>query len=219
VPRSGFRVSRVVVLAVLLPSLLPVASLVAQDSAEVRLEIKLDSVRGGTRNPIVFTRNLLEDTPWLATLRQGLPVRLQYRLEIWRARSGWLDVLERQLEWTILVRHEPVLDQFSVLSVIPGRPVQRRLLGTSGALQDMLSVGSNFTVGPRTEGHYYYAAYLDVTTLSDSDLDAFERALRGELDARGGASLGDRVRRLILRLGGLPATHVKAQSEAFDVKR
>ena len=65
------------------------------------------------------TRNLLEDTPWLRTPAQGLPVRLQYRLEIWRSREAWLDDVVRQLEWTIVVRHEPLLDQFTVTRLGP----------------------------------------------------------------------------------------------------
>jgi len=193
--------------------------LAAQDSTAVRLEVQLDSLRAGTRDPIVFTRNLLEDTPWLAALRQGLPVRLQYRLEIWRARDGWLDALERQLEWTLVVRHEPVLDQFSVVILYPGRAAQRRVAATAGGLAGILGLGYRFTVAPRDQGHYYYGAALQVTTLSDSDLDAFDRAIRGELDRRGGESLGDRARRLILRLAGLPTLSLTARTEEFEVGR
>jgi hypothetical protein len=99
------------------------ATLPAQDSAAVSLEVTL---AGSTRDPVVRTRNLLEETPWLAALRQGLPVRLQYRLETWRSREAWLDEVERQVEWTIVVRHEPLLDQFLVTRLGPGTAIVPR---------------------------------------------------------------------------------------------
>jgi hypothetical protein len=191
----------------------------AQDTSAVRLEIRLGGVTG-TRDPLVRTRNLLEETPWLATLRQGLPVRLQYRLEVWRSREGWFDVLERQLDWTVVVRHEPVLDQFSVVSLYPNNSVQRRTAATPGALAGMLGIGYQFTVAPRTEGRYYYTASLEVATLSDSDLDAFDQVLRGELSPRsGGGSLGQRARRLVLRLAGIPTMGLTTRSENFEISR
>jgi hypothetical protein len=192
------------------------APLAAQDSTTVRLEVTL---AGANRDPLVATRNLLEDTPWLSALRQGLPVRLQYHLEIWRSRAAWLDDVQRQIEWTVVIRHEPLLDQFSVVRLLPNG-VRRNIYATPGALAAALGVPVRFTVAPREPGTYYYAASLAVATLSDSDLDQFERILRGELDpANGeGGSLVQRARRLVLRLAGLPTLGVSARSEVFEVR-
>jgi hypothetical protein len=190
----------------------------AQDTAAVRLDV---SLAGATHDPVVRTRNLLEETPWLTTLRQGLPVRLQYRLEVWRSREAWLDEVDRQLEWTIVVRHEPLLDQFTVTRLGPGslKPQQRRV-ATPGALAALLGLGYQFQIAPREPGRYYYSASLAVATLSDSDLDQFERILKGELDPRDteGGSLAERARRLILRLAGLPTLNLSASSESFEVR-
>lgn len=185
----------------------------------MRLEV---SLAPDTRDPTVFTRNLLEDTPWLSALRQGLPVRLQYRLETWRSREAWLDDVVRQLEWTIVVRHEPLLDQFTVTRLGPGpRFIETRRLGTAGALAAQLGLGYRFPIAPTESGRYYYAASLSVVTLSDSDLDKFERVLRGQLDPdnSGGGGLAERARRLVLRLAGLPTLNLAASSEAFEVRR
>lgn len=197
--------------------LLLTGPLAAQDTSSVRLEVALAPT---TRDPTVFTRNLLEETPWLSTLRQGLPVRLQYRLEIWRSREAWLDDVVRQLEWTIVVRHEPLLDQFTVTRVGPYKGVFTRRLGTAGALAEYLGIGLQFPVVPKEPGRYYYTAALSVATLSDSDLDKFERVLRGELDAgsSGGGGLAERARRLVLKLAGLPTANLSAQSEQFEVR-
>jgi uncharacterized protein DUF4390 len=191
----------------------------AQDQEPVRLEV---TAAPGTHNPTVFTRNLLEDTPWLSTLRQGLPLRLQYKLEVWRSRDAWLDEQIRQIEWTVVVRHEPLLDQFTVTRLGPfrGNPVTRRL-GTAGALAEWLKVGLSYPVlTPKEPGRYYYAASLSVATLSDSDLDKFEQVLRGELDpgSSEGGGIAERARRLVLRLAGLPTANLSAQSEQFELK-
>lgn len=195
---------------------LSAAAAAAQDSAAVRLSVTL---AGSARDPLVSTENLLEDTPWLSALRQGLPVRLQYRLEIWRSREAWLDEVQRQIEWTVVIRHEPLLDQFSVVRLLPNG-VRRNVYGTPGALAAALGVPVRFTVAPREPGTFYYGATLAVATLSDSDLDQFERILRGELDpANGeGGTLLQRARRLVLRLAGLPTANLTAKSESFEVK-
>jgi hypothetical protein len=185
----------------------------------LRVQLAADSAPSGSRDPIVTTTNLLADTPWLTTLRQGLPVRLQYRLERWRSREGWFDVQDRALEWTVVVRHEPLLDQFSVVRLLPNQ-IRQNTYATPGALAAALAVPYRYLIAPRTEGRYYYRATLDVATLSDSDLDQLERVLKGDLDPRNrdAGSLAQRVRRLVLELAGLPATNLSARSEAFEVR-
>ncbi len=214
--RGGLGAGVQLALSLVLAGAAHVAPLAAQDSAAVRLEVTLAGV---SRDPVVATRNLLEDTPWLSALRQGLPVRLQYRLEIWRSRSAWLDDVQRQIEWTVVIRHEPLLDQFSVVRLLPNG-VRRNVYATPGALAAALSVPVRFTVAPTESGTFYYSASLAVATLSDSDLDQFERILRGELDPGNGegGSLVQRARRLVLRLAGLPTLGLSARSEVFEVK-
>ena len=83
----------------------------AQAGNSVRLEVRLtaDSASGGPRAPVVQADNLFGDGRWLSTLRSGLPVRLHYRIEVWRSRDGWLDELSRQVYWDVVLRHEPLL--------------------------------------------------------------------------------------------------------------
>src|SRR5690606_37821384 len=72
---------------------------------------------GGRQVPIVRADSVLLDARWLEALRAGLPVRLRYRVELWRTRSGWFDAFERDAEWDVVVQHEPVLDQYTLLTV------------------------------------------------------------------------------------------------------
>jgi Domain of unknown function (DUF4390) len=202
---------------------------VGQDQGDVRLIIALtDSAPNGARAPIIRSENMLGSTSrWLAALRSGLPVRLHYRVEVWRSRGAWFDTFERQVEWHVLVRHEPLLDQYTLLTLV-GATRQERRYATLDALGAALSFAYQVNVRPAEAGRYYYAASLQVGTLSDSDLDELERFLAGDLDREGnpdgnedgslGNALGRGATRFLLRLAGLPSLRLEARSAHFSVR-
>jgi uncharacterized protein DUF4390 len=199
--------------------------LAAQDSG-VHLHVRLapDSTPTGARAPIVRSENLLGgNSRWLSALRSGLPVRLHYRVEVWRSKEGWFDAFTRQAEWDVLVRHEPLLDQYTLLTFVGPARTERRY-ATLDALGAALAFGYQVNVRPAESGRYYYAASLQVSTLSDSDLDELERFLSGDLErsADGGENLGDALgrgaTRFLLRLAGLPSVRLEARSDPFSVR-
>jgi len=147
---------------------------------------------------------------------------LHYRLEVWRSREGWFDNFERQTQWDVVVRHEPLLDQYSLLTIIAGRGQERRY-ATIDALSAALGFSFQVNVKPTQSGRYYYAATLEISTLSDSDLDELRRFLEGDPDDAGGKDkvgdvLGRGATRLLLRLAGLPTLRLEARSGAFEVR-
>jgi hypothetical protein len=194
----------------------PFQRLDAQETQPLRLLVALspDSSQNGARAPIVRSENLLSgDSRWLQALRSGLPVRLHYRIEVWRSREGW----------DLLVRHEPLLDQYTLLT-FAGASRQERRYATLDALGAALAFAYQVNVRLAEEGRYYYAASLQVSTLSDSDLDELERFLAGDLrqEANDGENLGDALgrgaTRFLLRLAGLPSLRLEARSEQFVVR-
>jgi hypothetical protein len=196
----------------------------AQAGNSVRLEVRLtpDSAPRGARAPVVRSDNLLGDGRWLSTLRSGLPVRLHYRVEVWRSRNGWLDQLTRQVYWDVVVRHEPLLDQYTMLTIFGSR-VQERRYATLDALTAALAFAYQINVSPTEAGSYYYTATLEVSTLSDSDLDELERFLEGDLEAvREREGIGDAVgrgaTRFLLRLAGLPSLRLEARTRRFAIR-
>jgi hypothetical protein len=207
-------------------SAVPLGQAAGQDNQAVRLHVGLapDSSQSGARAPIVRSEHLLGgDSRWLAALRSGLPVRLHYRVEVWRSREGWFDIFARQAEWDVLVRHEPLLDQYTLLTFVGPTRSERRY-ATLDALGAALSFAYQVNVRPSEPGRYYYAGSLQVSTLSDSDLDELERFLAGDLgpEARGGENLGDALgrgaTRFLLRLAGLPNLRLEARSDLFVVR-
>ena len=202
------------------------ARAVAQEVQPVRLHVALapDSTPRGSRAPIVRSENLLVgESRWLVALRSGLPVRLHYRVEVWRSQEGWFDNFARQVEWDVVVRHEPLLDQYTLLTLVGARRQERRY-ATLDALGAALAFAYQISVRPEQRGGYYYAAALQVSTLSDADLDELERFLAGDSvpDAQSDGSLGDALgrgtTRFLLRLAGLPSLRLEARSPRFQVR-
>jgi hypothetical protein len=196
-----------------------------QASGAVRLTVRLsaDSTPSGSRAPIVRSENLLGDGRWLDALRSGLPVRLHYSVEVWRSRGSWFDAFERQAEWDVVLRHEPLLDQYTVLTLVGGRAQERRY-ATVDALSAALAFAYQVSVRPMQPGRYYYAGSLQISTLSDSDLDELQRFLEGDLGdvAQGKEGVGDAVgrgaTRFLLRLAGLPSLRLEVRSVSFEVR-
>jgi hypothetical protein len=152
-----------------------------------------------------------------------LPLRLHYRVEVWRSREGWFDTFVRQVEWDVLVRHEPLLDQYTLLTFF-GAARQERRYATLDALGAALAFAYQVKVAPPDPGTYYYAASVQIATLSDTDLDDLERILAGDPDPReeGGQKLGDALgreaTRFLLRLAGLPSLRLEGRSNRFSVR-
>ena len=195
----------------------------AQAGNSVRLEVRLtpDTAVRGARAPVVRAENLLGDGRWLSTLRSGLPVRLHYRIEVWRSRNGWMDQLTRQVYWDVVLRHEPLLDEYTMLTIFGSR-VQERRYATLDALTAALAFAYQINVSPAQQGYYYYSSTLEVSTLSDDDLEELERFLDGGTTRRGDGGLSDAMgrgaTRFLLRLAGLPSLRLEARTGRFSIR-
>ena len=196
----------------------------AQAGNSVRLEVRLtpDTAESGARAPVVRAENLLGDGRWLSTLRSGLPVRLHYRVEVWRSRNGWMDQLTRQVYWDVVLRHEPLLDEYTMLTIFGSR-VQERRYATLDALTAALAFAYQINVSPTVQGSYYYSATLEVSTLSDDDLEELERFLEGDVGGgQGEGGLGDALgrgaTRFLLRLAGLPSLRLEDRTRRFNIR-
>ena len=70
-------------------------------------------LQGGV--PRVQTTGLLSDGKFVALMRSGFPLRLHYRLEQWRSRSGWFDQYISEAPWDAAARHDPLADDFVLI--------------------------------------------------------------------------------------------------------
>jgi hypothetical protein len=170
--------------------------------------------------PRIQTTALLADGKYLALMRSGFPLRLHYRLELWRVRSGWFDQFVREATWDALARHDPLADDFVLIR--SGGSVKRYV--TPEDLARALEIPYRVTLAPKAgggDGRFYFLCRLDVATLNDTDLEELTRWLKGDVSpaVSGQGSVGDALarglQRVLVRIAGLPRLTLEARSTEF----
>jgi hypothetical protein len=165
----------------------------------------------------VQAANLLANGKFIALMRSGFPLRLHYRLELWRTRSGWFDDHISETAWDAVAQYDPLADDFVLV----------RSGGTSAryarveALAQALQVPYRVTLSPRGAGNFYYLCRLEVSTLNDTDLQEVEQWLKGDVTpaVSGHGDLTNAMvrtaQRMLVRIAGLPRLTLEARSGAF----
>jgi hypothetical protein len=180
-----------------------------------RAEIMI-GVSGGQARPILRAAGLLtEDRDLREALASGLPVRFNYRIELWE--RAVLDRLVGAEEGSLAVMQDP-LDGTYLLTT--GRA--NRTLATLAAAEQAVVRGMPSGPRPPLSGRrYYYLATLEVETLSLTDLEELQRWLRGEarpaIEGRRpvGRAVGRGLQRALVRMVGLPSRRYEARSPTF----
>ena len=169
--------------------------------------------------PRVQLTSLLADGRFVELMRSGFPLRLHYRLELWRSRSGWFDQYISEAPWDAVARHDPLADDFVLIRT--GGRVTR--YGTPEDLERALDLPYRVNLKVKGSGNFYFLCRLDVTTLNDTDLEELTRWLKGDVTpAVSGGDLGGALargaQRLLVRIAGLPRLTLEARSETFNVQ-
>ena len=207
-------------LAALALGLLATAPAAAQ-TPRVSLAVALgpDTLPRHVRRARVQLRDLLTDKRWSDALEQLFPIRLSYRMEIWRSRDGWIDEFQRAAEWSTVIQREPLQDQYRVTRLLLSGPEEFRF-ATRDLLETWLWYTTEVDALPEGTGSFYYTVTLTITALSSEDMEALERFLAGQPAAPAqpeNNSIGKRVRQFLLRIAGLPWEELEVRSEKFRV--
>ena len=161
---------------------------------------------------------LLADGKFVGLMRSGFPLRLHYRLELWRSRSGWFDQFVTDFPWDAVARHDPLADDFVLLR--SSGTVTR--YGSADDLERALELPYRVTLKPNGSGNFYFVCHLEVTTLNDTDLEELTRWLKGDVSpaVSGGGNVGGALargaQRLLVRIAGLPRLTLEARSETMN---
>ena len=170
--------------------------------------------------PRVRSTGLLTDGKFVGLMRSGFPLRLHYRLELWRVRSSWFDQFVREVAWDAVARNDPLADDFVLIR--QGGAISRYT--TPEELAAALDIPYVVTLRPAGgAGRYYFIARLEVTTLNDTDLQELSRWLSGDVGpaVSGGENFGDALargaQRVLVRLAGLPRQQLEARSTTIRI--
>jgi hypothetical protein len=207
-------------LGLLLVGLLAGPRLAAQANPRVSLLVSLhpEEDARGARKPQVQLRDLLADKRWSQALDQAFPIRLTFRLEIWK--EGVIDEFQRATEWTTVIQPEPLQEQYRVTVLLRAGPQEYRF-NTRDELARWIGLPNVVEAVPQGRGTFYYNVSLKIIALSDEDMEELERFLAGQPDTsrepeRG--SLGRSLRKFLLRVAGLPLEQLEARSSVFRVR-
>ena len=205
-------------------TLLSAVPSVAIAQGRVRLEVTASTPASpaAPRQPQVRTPGILQDQRWRETLQNSFPLRMRFRVEIWRVRTGWFDALERSFEWETVVVYEPLADQYAKTVLFGGSPRSFQRFESLQELESDLEKPNQVNMIPGGPGTYYFTASVQIRTLTDQEVEELERFVQGEPqpdipDQPG--SLLKATRRLLLRFGGMPYAELEARSRTFTIER
>ncbi len=180
------------------------------------LEVQADA--GNGFRALIQLRDVVNEGALRDAVRSGIPLRLRCRVELWHDRR-FFDELTGSQSWSAVLFFEPLEETFALRE--PGAALRR--FPSYEAAAAYLQRSYPLALRPPRSGAYYYTARVDVETLSLSDLQELEHWLRGELrPAVGGESsvssaLADGVRRLFVRVLGMPSRRFEARSSRFQL--
>jgi hypothetical protein len=170
--------------------------------------------------PRVQAVSLLNNGKFVSLMRSGLPLRLHYRLELWRTRSTWFDEHLTDAAWDAVAHYDPLPDDYVLIR--SSGSVARH--ASVDALEKALELPYRVALAPKAAGKFYYLVRLEVSTLNDTDLQEVERWLKGDVSptvtgqTELGSTLARSAQRLLVRMAGLPRLTLEARSGSFEVK-
>jgi len=193
---------------------LQASSLQAQEQVPFRFDVSQET---GAAQLIIG--DFLSDPSLLDAVHSGLPLRIRIRIQLWR--DEFFDNQQGEdYQWGAGIIFDPLTRRYRVQT--SGRAAAEQDVNTldeaRGILQQTLAV----PLLPSRDGNYYIAA-VEMETLSLSDLEELQRWLKGDLapviegesDVEGALAKG--LRRVLVRVLGLPAKRFPVQSESFRI--
>lgn len=160
---------------------------------------------------------VLDDEALEHAVESGLPLRMQFHVELWR--DQFIDALAGSQTRVVVILFDPMAGRY-VVRTSDAPETSRRFRTFADAAADA-ELSFTTALRPSQPGGYYYTASLKVETLSLSDLDELERWLKGQLaPAVGGkqslpGAVANGLKRALIRVLGLPSRAYQARSSRF----
>jgi hypothetical protein len=208
----------------LLPPILLLAatsSLRAQDgSPQLQLSMPAQVV-ARVDAPTVSLADVLAEGHRRELLGFGWPTVVHCRLELWK-RGFVFFGRESFIEWELIVEYVPATRVYQVRRRQDGKLEDLGQFATIEEAEQVVDRPYRVPLSPRSSGkRYYYAFSVDLETLSGSDLEAWQRWVRGDAEPaiRGKGSpitaLQRGVGSLLSRVLGGETQHYEKRSGTF----
>lgn len=150
---------------------------VARAQANPEIDIR---VTAQSYPPLVAVRNVLTEREYDELLRNGFPVRMHIRAELWTV-GRYFDDVRGRAEWDVIVQYNVVEKSYEVARLVGERLTA---LGSYTRFADARAASELAYLPtlptPRRGQKGYVLVQAEVQALEVSDLDEVERWLRGE---------------------------------------
>jgi hypothetical protein len=186
-------------------------------SAQDRPSLAVAPDPANAHRGVISLGGVLSDRGLENAVRSGLPLRIRFRVELWK--DEFVDELLGAEQWTSVLTFDP-LSELYIVRTRSTSATARAFPEYRGA-RDAIEAAYAVSLRPNGKGRYYFTAAVDIETLSLSDLDELERWLKGELqpavsgDGSIPGALGQGARRLFMRVLSLPERRFEARSDRF----
>ncbi len=183
--------------------------------------IKSDSTAICTRFDI--TDSLPSDL--IGYINKGVPIHFEYRLELWRERSGWFDKLIDATDISIKVRYDTWEKRYSVVQSTPDLIIENSLESEREALELLTTTGPDTLFLDDPTGVFYLVGRLSIKTMSFSNYKEVEAWLKGgvsnaekpELE-EAPSKIGEFVFNVAMRVSGLKNISREIRSPSFMLR-
>jgi len=139
-----------------------------------------DRIVAGTDAPVTTMTGLLSEGHRRELLNSGFPTSIHARVELWKRGLLWFN-RESVVEWDIVVEYSPATRIYHVRRVSESAIEDLGEVRTIDDAEALLSRPFRARLTPRSRGgRYFYVFAVDVSTLSYSDLEAWQAWVRGE---------------------------------------
>lgn len=159
----------------------------------------------------------LADSELESAARSGLPLRIRFRMEMWK--DGVFDDLQGAEQWTTVLTFDPLSEQYVVQTRAMGG--NAKPFGDYRSARTAVEGAYLVSLRPGGPGRFYFTGVVTIETLSLSDLAELERWLKGELqpavsgDRSLPGALGEGAKRLFMRVLSLPERRFEGRSNRF----
>ncbi len=188
-------------------------SVQAQGSPSIDIRVTAQSYP-----PLIAVRNVLTEKDYDELLRNGFPVRMHIRAEIWTV-GRYFDDIRGRAEWDVILQYNVVEKSYEVARLVGDRAMA---LGSYVRFADARAASELAYLPalptPKRGQKGYVLVQADVQALEVTDLDELERWLRGEARpaVRGkrspASALTRGVRTLASRILGAEVRQLEARS-------
>jgi hypothetical protein len=181
--------------------------------------IRPDNVAAGTGVVQTTITGLLTEGNRLELLHSGWPTVVHARLQLWR--KGWLGTFDREseFEWDVIVEYSPATKLYHLRRVIDNRAYDLGdEVASADAAEQLLRKPFSPPLSPeRSGGRYFYLFNVEVSTMSLTDMDAWQRWMRGEAGpaVRGQKNPGTAIQR---GLGTIFSRMLGGDSQSYETK-